>query len=466
MSKLFRISLFSILILGIAPFLKAQESTISEAFKARTIEKLNELMIDHYVFPEIAEKTAAHLNKQWKAGHFKDYKTPEAFGEALTTSVQEINHDKHMRIRPSKPYKAPEDSPERRIEEQLDDLNFVRRVSGGFHTVEKLEGNVGYLDLRGFAPVQLGGPIADNYMALLSTSDAIIIDLRKNGGGDPSMVQYLCSFFFDKKVHLNSLYWRKGNKTHEFWTHNKINGKRLPDVPLFVLTSDRTFSAAEEFSYNMQTQKRATLVGQTSGGGANPGGMMPLNKQLSVFIPTGKAINPITQTNWEGVGVIPEVKTSPEETLEKAHELAKTAAEEYRNKSNKRFRSMLKGLHESLDTYASHQSAEVVQEKIKEVYQAGLLQESSINMLGYDYLMRYKKPQTAEAIFKTNIHLFPASANAYDSYAEALLTNGDLKNSMKNYQKAVNLAEKHGDENLELFKENLNKVKAQMQAQK
>ena len=113
------------------------------------------------------------------------------------------------------------------------------------------------------------------------------------------------SYFFDQKLLLNSLYWREGDRTQEFWTLADVGGMKMPDVPLFVMTSNRTFSGAEEFSYNMQTQKRATLVGQTTGGGANPGGTMRINDNLSVFIPTGKAINPITKTNWEGVGVVP-----------------------------------------------------------------------------------------------------------------------------------------------------------------
>jgi C-terminal processing protease CtpA/Prc len=197
----------------------------------------------------------------------------------------------------------------------------------GFQKLEHFEHNIGYLDLRGFVPEHLGRETAIGAMKFLANSDAIIIDLRKNGGGDPKMVQLICSYFFDKKIHLNSLYWRHTDRTVEYWTLDEVEGKRMPDVPLFILTSNRTFSGAEEFCYNMQTRERATLIGETTGGGANPGGTFNINDQFSIFIPTGRAINPVTKTNWEGVGVKPDIKIDADKALDRALEEAKKAAE-------------------------------------------------------------------------------------------------------------------------------------------
>ena len=171
-------------------------------------------------------------------------------------------------------------------------------------------------------------------MQVIKNTDAIIFDLRKNDGGSPDMVQYICSYFFGKKTHLNSLYWRKGNRTQEFWTLDKLPADRMPNVPLFVLTSHYTFSGAEEFAYNFKTRKRAVIVGENTGGGANPGGPIEINKYFSINVPTGRAINPITQTNWEGIGVVPDVKTVASKALTKAHLLAKRSAEKFR-KENK-----------------------------------------------------------------------------------------------------------------------------------
>ncbi len=250
----------------------AQDKSITDEYKEQAILSLSQLMNDYYVFPEVAKLTEEHLMAQLQEGYFDQFKNDETFADALTTSVQAINKDKHMRIRANRPYMAPENSPERMIEARLNQINRSRMSNSGFSNVKIMEGNVGYLDLRGFAGLENGKAVTDAYMKLMSRTDAVIVDLSKNGGGSPNMVQYLCSYFFDQKLHLNSLYWREGNVTREFWTLDEVGGIKMPDVPLFVITSSRTFSGAEEFSYNMQTQKRATLVGQTTGGGANPGG--------------------------------------------------------------------------------------------------------------------------------------------------------------------------------------------------
>ncbi|MCR9286446.1 MAG: S41 family peptidase [Bacteroidetes bacterium] len=444
----------------------AQETPFTKKYKEQAIYRLSQLMNDFYVFPDVAKKTEEHLLKQLKEGHFDQFESDETFATALTESVQFINKDKHMRIWKNRPFEAPANTPERMIEERLDRMNRSRLNNYGFSTVRIMEGNVGYLDLRGFAGLEKGKAVADAYMKLMSRADAIIIDLSKNGGGSPNMVQYLCSYFFDQKLHLNSLYYREGDRTEEFWTLEKVEGEKMPEVPLFVITSSRTFSGAEEFSYNMQTQKRATLVGQTSGGGANPGGSRRINDNLSVFIPTGRAINPITKTSWEGTGVIPEVKTIVEETLDKAHELAKEAAEGFRNKRKDLYSKMFLDLHSKLDHYTAGQSEEAILKGLTACRNAKLFEEWEINILGYDYLMQHKKPKIAESIFRANTILHPNSANVFDSYAESLMMNGDLKSSLKNYQKAVEVATINEDRDLEFYKKNLENVKSKMKADK
>ncbi len=466
MKLISHLSIFVVFLFCSVSVATAQDNPFTEKYKEQTILHLSKLMNDFYVYPEVAKRTEKHLMTQLKKGHFKQFTNDEDFAAALTKSVQAINKDKHMRIRKNRPYTAPDNTPERKVEERLDRINRSRSGNSGVVTVEIMEGNVGYLDLRGFAGLENGKSMADAYMKLMSRTDAVIIDLSKNGGGSPAMVQYLCSYFFDQKLHLNSLYWRESDETEEFWTLDKVDGTRMPDVPLFVITSNRTFSGAEEFSYNMQTQKRATLVGQTSGGGANPGGTMPLNENLSVFIPTGRAINPITKTSWEGTGVVPEVKTSVEETLDKTHELAKKAAEAYRSKTKERFSKLYMDLNSKLDKYTPGKSDKAILHSLTKCRDANLLGEGDINMMGYEYLMEHKKPDAAASIFKANTMLFPNSANVFDSYAESLMMKGDLKASHKYYQKAVEIAKKNKDRDLELFKKNLEKVVRKMKADK
>ncbi|MFT6338184.1 MAG: hypothetical protein ACJATI_004956 [Halioglobus sp.] len=444
----------------------AQENHLTKEYKKQSIQTLSQLMNDFYVFPEVAKSTEEYLMVQLGKGHFDQFDNDESFAKALTESVQSINKDKHMRIWENKPYEAPEQTPERLIEEQLDRRNRRRNYNDGFSSVKIMEGNVGYLDLRSFAGVGSGKEFADAYMKLIAQTDAVIIDVSKNGGGDPAMVQYLCSFFFKDKVHLNSLYFREGDRTMDFYTLEVVGGVKMTDIPLFVITGEKTFSGAEEFSYNMQTQKRATLIGVTTGGGANPGGTRGINQNLSVFIPTGMAINPITKTNWEGVGVIPEIKTSAEEALGKAHELAMPAAESYRNENKVKFTKMFTELNSTLDSYKKGQSEDVIVNSIKKCLDSKILGESDINMLGYSYLTKYEKPATAESIFKTNTVLFPNSSNVFDSYAEALMMKGNLELSAENYQKAINISTENDDGNVEFYQANLDKVKTLIKEKK
>lgn len=438
-----------------------QSEHFTEEYKTQTIHRLCEMMNERYVFPDVAKKTEEHLLAQLKSGHFDQFKDDEAFAGALTESVQMINKDKHMRIRKNPPYVAEPETPERMIEERLARMKRSRNYNAGFHSAKVLEGNVGYLDLRGFAYVREGRPMADAYMKTLANTDAVIVDLRKNGGGDPETVQYLCSYFFDDKVHLNSLYFREGDRTIDYWTID-VDGEKMADVPLYVLTSQKTFSGAEEFSYNMQTQNRAILIGQTTGGGANPGGSAPINEHLTVFIPTGRAINPITKTNWEGIGVKPEFEVEEGQAFDKAYEMAKEAAEVHRKRNDEKHMEMYMAVVGHLEEYNKEESEKNILESLEKCKDAGLIEEWDINGLGYQYLMEEKKPKIAKCIFKANTILHPQSANVFDSYAESFAMEGDHKSALKYYEQAVQIAKDNEDPQLEMFQENLMNFKKSM----
>jgi len=197
------------------------------------------------------------------------------------------------------------------------------RVNFGFEKLERLEGNIGYLDLRGFLPAALAGETVTAAMNFLANTQAVIIDLRQNGGGEPAEVALISSYLFGSDpVHLNDLYWRPTNETHQWWTSAYVPGKRLTGKDVYILTSNRTFSAAEEFTYNLKSLKRATIIGETTGGGAHPGGPRRINDHFFVNVPSGRAINPITKTNWEGKGVEPDIKVPADKALKTAHLMA------------------------------------------------------------------------------------------------------------------------------------------------
>lgn len=440
-----------------------QEMILTNEYKKGVIEKLSILINDFYIYPDVAKKTSKHINTQFEAGYFNQYEDNQTFAKALTEEVQSVNKDKHMRIMANKPYKAPENSLERKAEKRMDQINNYRSYNHGFQELRLLEGNVAYLDIRGFAEMDRAKEIADAYMKLMSQVDAVIIDLSKNGGGSPHMVQYLCSYFFDQKLHLNSLYYREGDRTEEYWTLEEVGSRKMADVPLFIVIGEETFSGAEEFSYNMQTQKRAILIGQTSGGAANPGGTRGINENLAVFIPTGRAINPITNTNWENTGVIPDIKTTKGKTFEQVHALAKKAAETRRKNKIENYIRLYKDLNKYLDQYKKGVSEINISNSITKFVDAGLFGEWDINTLGYEYLINLNKPKIALCILKSNTMLFPNSPNVFDSYGEALKISGDLNASLVSYQKAVDIAIKNNDRNLDYYKKALQKINDEME---
>jgi C-terminal processing protease CtpA/Prc len=198
----------------------------------------------------------------------------------------------------------------------------MKRANCAFDKAEILFGNIGYVKFDGFMDPSVCAPTVTAALSFVANADALIFDLRENGGGDPAMVAFIASYLFDGRTHLNDLYNRKENSTEQYWTLAYVPGERMPKQPVYVLTSKRTFSGAEEFAYDLQTQKRATLVGETTGGGAHPVAGHTVADYFMVGVPFAKAVNPVTKTNWEGTGVEPDVKVSAAVALTTAEKLA------------------------------------------------------------------------------------------------------------------------------------------------
>ena len=296
------------------------EFNLNEEQKKEVIEKTSVFLIDSYIFPETAEKMKIYINEQLEEGKYDKIKNALEFSEVLTKDLREVCKDKHLGVvfdpGLKESLEKKKGDTEKLTEEEIEVMKYENY---GFKKVERMNGNIGYVDFRGFYPVEHGEKTMVSAMNFLANCDAVIIDLRSNGGGEPKMVQFICSYFFDSKpVHLNSLYYRAKDTTEEYWTLEEIPGKRMPDVDLYVLTSSRTFSGAEEFAYNMKSLNRGTIVGEVTGGGAHPVRMFPINDFMCIYVPHGKAINPITKTNWEGVGVKPDIEVSADIALQTA----------------------------------------------------------------------------------------------------------------------------------------------------
>jgi C-terminal processing protease CtpA/Prc len=278
-----------------------------------------------YIFPEIAQKIQDDISNRLATGGYIDIKGGQQLADTLTAQLQELSQDRNLRLHFS-PFPLPNLDPNAEpTQEELDYQHAVsRRRNHDVNRVERLPGNIGYIQLFGFEPPEFAGDTITAAMTLVNHTDALIFDLRHNQGGSPAMVALLCSYLFPAHppIHLNDLYWGETDQTHQWWTFPYLPGARYLDKAVFVLTSPETFSAAEEFAYNLQTLKRVKVVGETTRGGANPGRGFRLHDHFWVFIPTGKTINPITQANWDGTGVIPDVKVPAEVALDTAHLIA------------------------------------------------------------------------------------------------------------------------------------------------
>jgi retinol-binding protein 3 len=297
---------------------------VDQATVNAVIDKALKQLEEEYIFPDVATKMTQAIRKRQADHAYAEIKTGQELAKVLTNDLQATSHDKHLRVMCSTnamPKRPGGTTPTPEMKARMRQMG--EWINGGYRKVERLAGNIGYLAVDGFPDLEAAVEPAAAAMDFLAHTDALIIDLRHNGGGAPQSVALLCSYFFDPKpIHLNSLYWRKGNRTEDFWTLKDVAGKRYLGKDIYILTSHRTFSGGEEFAYDMQTQKRATLVGETTGGGAHPGQGVPLDDHFAMFVPAGRAINPITKTDWEGTGVKPEVAVPADEALEKAQELA------------------------------------------------------------------------------------------------------------------------------------------------
>jgi hypothetical protein len=304
----------------------AEGKQVSQNEKSAIVNKISKLLTENYVFLESAKKMSDFIQTKYTNGGYDTVSDADMFSQILTMDLQSVSKDRHLRVRYNPEMAENLKKMKENDVDPGDDKQFVENMkyeNYAFKKVERLEGNIGYIVFNNFAPSKYSKETVAAAMNFVSNCDALIIDMRYNGGGDPDGVRLVCSYFFGKKrVHLNDLYYRKEDKTEEYWTLRKVDGKKMPDIDLYVLTSGYTFSGAEEFTYNLKNLKRATIVGEVTGGGANPGGPVRINDDFIIFVPTGRAINPITKTNWEGIGVTPDVKVPQNKALETAENLA------------------------------------------------------------------------------------------------------------------------------------------------
>ena len=298
--------------------------TLDAISRARVVDGVIANVDSAYVFPDVAHKMSAALRQSLEHGDYNEITSGVIFANILTRQLQALCHDHHVSINYS-PEVLPEfhrnTSPsEAEREASRRDLESKRC---GFAREEILAGNIGYLKIDQFAPPDICAPTAIAAMNVVANTNALVIDLRDNTGGDFAMAMLLASYLFSEPTHLADWWDRETNETKAFWTSRDVEGMRFGnEKPVYVLTSNKTFSCAEAFAYGLQMAKRATIIGERTGGGAHAGRLRRIDDHFSVGVPSVRTINPISKTNWEGVGVMPDVKVAVADALGAALKLA------------------------------------------------------------------------------------------------------------------------------------------------
>ncbi len=309
------------------------EVAVDRAMRLQVVDALTKKLNDHYVFPDKAKQIEMVLRQRQQEGRYDGMKNGEELAQQLTADVRGVAQDLHMAVKfspnvvPTDDVRGPPPASEAEWERRT---NFVMRLfmrqmaNRSVEGVDRLSDNIGYLKISGFPPDFL---VAKKYAAAmdeLADTDGLIVDLRDNRGGGPQTVALLISYFVDQRTRLNDVWDRDTGVTTQQWTTEKIDGKRYGGKkPVVILAGPATRSAGEDFAYTMQALKRATVIGDRTWGGAHPARPFRLGDHFIAVIPSRRSISPITHTNWEGVGVIPDTAVAPDNVLAVAMELLK-----------------------------------------------------------------------------------------------------------------------------------------------
>jgi hypothetical protein len=294
---------------------------VDEGERSRVIDGAVKLLNQFYVFPDVAESVSAKLRREQKRGAYRNITDAETFAIRLSDDLAALSGDRHIGV-DFWTEAVPDEPPPTRPHS---DPQVLAARNCGFEKAEHYSPNAGYLKINWFDEPQYCAATAMAAMNFLADSEALIVDLRENHGEAPQMSALVSSYLFDERTHLEDIYDRRQNSTEQLWTFPHLPGKKFTGKPIFVLTSSRTFSAGEQFSYDLKALKRATLIGETTGGGAHPMSPHRIADHFVIRVPFGRFINPVTKTDWEGTGVEPDIKVSAADALDIAKKLAAEA---------------------------------------------------------------------------------------------------------------------------------------------
>ena len=451
-------------------------TTLQYEDRASIVSNITDLLIESYIFPEMGVHCGAFIHARLLDGDYETFNDQKDFAKRLTEDLRSVCHDKHMTVIARSLHPSTSEAHNsNRVELPESEIERLRNYD--FQEVKILEGNVGYLDLRGFSALPEAAPTAVAAMNFLANADAVIIDLRKNGGGCPTMVQIIASYFFkrDQLVHLMSRESRFQEQIDQTWTIPYVPGPSMLEMPLFLLTSSRTFSAAESFAYGLQQQNRATLIGQTTKGGAHPIAGFPLTETMLIYIPYARAINPISGTNWEGVGVKPHVEVSAEATFDKGLAMAQEAAARHRVANQKSIRArdtmeqtLLRLANKLVEEGRSEEAiihltiltnaypkrptawrrlielqcrfgmADQIEATLARAMDHGVANEGYLDRLGYA-LLGDGHIEAATKVFEFEAKIYTTSTYAYGALGEVYRKTGKIEQAIKAFERSIML---------------------------
>ena len=301
------------------------EVVVDRAMRGEAVDRLIAGLNQLYIFPDKAKQMEAVLRQRQQEGRYEGIRDGEQLAQRLTADLQGVLRDRHMEVmfRPGLvlPHEGNGPPPETQAQWEQQNNVLIRLImayvaKGRVGEVERLASNIGYLKVSGFPPPWLVAGKFGAAMDELADTDGLILDLRQNGGGGTESAALLISYFVDQRTRLNDVWDRLTGATMQHWTTDKLDGKRYGGKkPVFILVGPHTMSAGEDFAYTMQALKRATVIGERTWGGANPAIPHRIGEHFFVTIAGRRVINPITQSNWEGVGVIPDIQAAPDEAL-------------------------------------------------------------------------------------------------------------------------------------------------------
>ena len=428
--------------LGHLPVSVQQAGSLTDkAYKDGVLQKIAGLLESHYVLADKAKGFADEFKAKCASGAYNSFTEAKEFAEKVTADLVAITHDKHLNFR----VMVPSDVGEKAAGSLHHSVRYFRlraEENAGFYKLEWIEPRIGLVDLRRFYSFDQAKDMAVAAMRFLANAQAIIIDVRENGGGSGD---YLSSYFLPYPTQLSGSYSRQTGSLTESWTRRDIGMEPRLDVRVFILTGPNTFSASESFAYDMQSRKRATLVGEPTKGGAHSVDVFGIDDQFEFYISTERSISPVTGGNWEGTGVIPDINVPAAAALDAAVVEAKKAAEAYGRSKD----AGLKKAVEEMQVYADNaarlyregkkDSADAALDSLfKIARRAGMISEFFINVFAYNF-QSAQDEQMGFAILEKSIEFFPESFTAYELLASVYSSKGNKELALRYFRKVLEL---------------------------